>query len=289
MEKHPKLFYQLKSEDKKLELRLGPPGDHNTIKTTTNGAKAVVLGEKTERNSAAYIQYPLMTQMGSFIGLDSAKLCDSAVVELQCSDNKAVAVSATPTTASSLPANGETVASGSHKRTAAVPIVGWPPVRSFRKKLTDNYASKLESESPKKIAENINGKDGGTEKQHLFVKINMEGVPIGRKVDLKAYDSYEKLSVAIDKLFRGLLAAQGDLSAAGNEIDADESKGIAGSGSGRNGEYTLVYEDYEGDRILVGDVPWQMFVSTAKRLRVLKSSELSTLRNNKGEQEKTSL
>jgi auxin-responsive protein IAA len=22
------------------------------------------------------------------------------------------------------------------------------------------------------------------------------------------------------------------------------------------GEYTLVYEDYEGDRVLVGDVPW---------------------------------
>jgi auxin-responsive protein IAA len=23
------------------------------------------------------------------------------------------------------------------------------------------------------------------------------------------------------------------------------------------GEYTLVYEDYEGDRVLVGDVPWE--------------------------------
>ena len=39
----------------------------------------------------------------------------------------------------------------------------------------------------------------------LFVKVNMEGVPIGRKINLKAYDSYEKLSVAIDSLFRGLL------------------------------------------------------------------------------------
>jgi auxin-responsive protein IAA len=34
----------------------------------------------------------------------------------------------------------------------------------------------------------------------------MEGVPIGRKINLNAYDSYEKLSVAIDELFRGLLA-----------------------------------------------------------------------------------
>ncbi|XP_038710800.1 auxin-responsive protein IAA26-like isoform X2 [Tripterygium wilfordii] len=244
MKKHPKLF-TMKSEDKKLELRLGPPGDYNTTNTTTNGAKAVVvLEEKTERNSSSYIPYPLTTQMGPFMGLDS-------VVELQCSDNKAVAVSASP-------ASAETLTNSSHKRTAAAPIVGWPPVRSFRKKLTDNYASKLDSESPKKIAENVNGKDSESQKkQHLFVKINMEGVPIGRKVDLKAYDSYEKLSVAIDELFRGLLAAQGDSCAAGSEIEADESKGIAGSGSGKNGEYTLVYEDYEGDRILVGDVPWQ--------------------------------
>lgn len=26
---------------------------------------------------------------------------------------------------------------------------------------------------------------------------------------------------------------------------------------GGSGEYTLVYEDIEGDRMLVGDVPWQ--------------------------------
>lgn len=40
----------------------------------------------------------------------------------------------------------------------------------------------------------------------MFVKINMDGIPIGRKVDLKAYDSYEKLSYAVDELFSGLLA-----------------------------------------------------------------------------------
>lgn len=34
----------------------------------------------------------------------------------------------------------------------------------------------------------------------------MDGVPIGRKVNLKAYDSYEKLSSAVDELFRGLMA-----------------------------------------------------------------------------------
>ncbi|KAL1128027.1 hypothetical protein V6Z11_A13G218800 [Gossypium hirsutum] len=35
----------------------------------------------------------------------------------------------------------------------------------------------------------------------------MEGIPIGRKVNLNAYGSYEELSFSIDKLFSGLLAA----------------------------------------------------------------------------------
>lgn len=36
----------------------------------------------------------------------------------------------------------------------------------------------------------------------------------------------------------------------------EEEKAIAGV-LGGSGEYTLVYEDHEGDRMLVGDVPWQ--------------------------------
>jgi len=102
----------------------------------------------------------------------------------------------------------------------------------------------------------------------LFVKINMDGVPIGRKVNLKAHNDYKSLSSAVDHLFRGLLAAQKDATF------TRESE-ITGLLDG-NGEYTLVYEDNEGDRVLVGDVPWNMFVSTVKRLRVLKRSEISS-------------
>lgn len=31
----------------------------------------------------------------------------------------------------------------------------------------------------------------------------MDGVPIGRKVDLSAYDGYEKLCLAVKELFKG--------------------------------------------------------------------------------------
>lgn len=43
-------------------------------------------------------------------------------------------------------------------------------------------------------------------KKGLFVKVHMDGVPIGRKVDLAAHGSYDRLSAAVDQLFRGLLA-----------------------------------------------------------------------------------
>lgn len=163
----------------------------------------------------------------------------------------------------------------SQKRSAPAPVVGWPPIRSFRK----NIATSSSKAAPPSDSENVVVSDNDVKREKnmescqkgFFVKINMNGVPIGRKVDLNAYDSYQKLSTAVDELFRGLLAAQKDTS--GNQ---EQEKAITGLLDG-SGEYTLVYEDNEGDRMLVGDVPWHMFVSTVKRLRVIKSSEISNI------------
>ncbi|RWW10786.1 hypothetical protein GW17_00025653, partial [Ensete ventricosum] len=135
---------------------------------------------------------------------------------------------------------------------AATPVVGWPPVRSFRMNLAGTAKASAESnngssEAAKKIE---------NDKKSLFVKINMDGIPIGRKVDLKAFDSYDKLSLAVDELFRGLMAAQADPLAASTQKNSEEKHVLTGLMDG-SGEYTLVYEDDEGDRMLVGDVPWE--------------------------------
>lgn len=50
--------------------------------------------------------------------------------------------------------------------------------------------------------------------------------------------------------------AQRDSCAGGIKNKIEEEKEITGLLDG-SGEYTLVYEDNEGDRMLVGDVPWQ--------------------------------
>uniref|UniRef100_A0A7N0T5N2 Auxin-responsive protein n=1 Tax=Kalanchoe fedtschenkoi TaxID=63787 RepID=A0A7N0T5N2_KALFE len=160
-----------------------------------------------------------------------------------------------------------------HKRVAPAPVVGWPPIRSFRKNISHGISAKTNSETltdlPKQeLAASKIPKNG------LFVKINMDGVPIGRKIDLAAYESYEKLSNAIDDLFKDLLAAQ--RYGAGEKAKMAENPAVTLLSNKRE-EYTLVYEDNEGDRMLVGDVPWHMFVSAATRLRVMRASELPTL------------
>lgn len=238
------------TEEKKLELSLAPPGFQQS-------------------KQPGFLQFPPSTpaQNLSVMGESSQPCCNRAVRELHTADQNAF----------SPPPAKTAVTNSSQKRTAPAPVVGWPPIRSFRKNLATSSSSKSAYESENVVPKKVSGeKPIENERKGLFVKINMDGVPIGRKVDLKAYDSYEGLSSAVDELFRGLLAAQRESVSGGNQSEKVEEKAITGLLDGK-GEYTLVYEDNEGDRMLVGDVPWHMFVSTVKRLRVLKSSELPAL------------
>ncbi|KAL1298244.1 hypothetical protein HN51_042629 [Arachis hypogaea] len=252
-----------RNDDMKLELRLAPPGAEqqqqhwgliNGIRTTTKRDESSVL-------SLGYFPHATITTKGSPSSTTTSS-SQAAALPLHNNADKKVFSPSSANTA---------VPNTSQKRTAPGPVVGWPPIRSFRKNLANSSSS---SKPPPPPPEHHNKDYGGGGGKGMFVKINMDGVPIGRKVDLNAYDSYENLSNAVDQLFRGLLAAQRDSSGGGVNKLQEEEKVITGLLDG-SGEYTLVYEDNEGDRMLVGDVPWHMFVSTVKRLRVLKSSELS--------------
>ncbi|TVU20535.1 hypothetical protein EJB05_36748 [Eragrostis curvula] len=154
-------------------------------------------------------------------------------------------------------------------RGTVLPVVGWPPVRSFRRNLTNGSSSK---ESPERQNNEAGDKAKLDCKRSPLVKINMDGIPIGRKINLAAYDSFHKLSSAIEDLFRGFLEAQKDLACTGSREQGEE-KIFSGLLDG-TGEYTLVYEANGGGRMLAGDLSWSVFVSTAKRLRVMRSSEL---------------
>lgn len=91
---------------------------------------------------------------------------------------------------------------------AAAPVVGWPPVRSFRRNLAASKpsSSKEDGRATKGDDVAVKGADERAGRKGLFVKVNMDGVPIGRKVELKENGSYVDLCATVDKLFRSLLA-----------------------------------------------------------------------------------
>ncbi|KAJ7979948.1 Auxin-responsive protein [Quillaja saponaria] len=119
---------------------------------------------------------------------------------------------------------------------AKAQIVGWPPVRSYRKN-------------------NLQPKKDETEAAGIYVKVSMDGAPYLRKIDLKVYKGYPELLKALENMFKFTIG------------DYSEREGYKGS------EYVPTYEDKDGDWMLVGDVPWNMFMSSCKRLRIMKGSE----------------
>ncbi|XP_049407537.1 auxin-induced protein 22D-like [Solanum stenotomum] len=120
-------------------------------------------------------------------------------------------------------------------------VVGWPPVRSYRK----NHVSKL--------SESDNNSSG------MYLKVSMDGAPYLRKIDLRVYKSYQELLKALQNMFKCTIGVY------------SEREGYNGS------DYAPTYEDKDGDWMLVGDVPWEMFISSCKRLRIIKGSEAKGL------------
>ncbi|KAH7675124.1 AUX/IAA protein [Dioscorea alata] len=148
------------------------------------------------------------------------------------------------------------------KPPAKAQVVGWPPVRSYRKNIMAVQSEKATKEDGEKSG---NGTAGAA-----FVKVSMDGAPYLRKVDLKMYNSYKELSTALEKMFSSFTIGNCGSQGMNGRDFMNESKLMdLLNGS----EYVPTYEDKDGDWMLVGDVPWEMFVDSCKRLRIMKGSE----------------
>lgn len=120
-------------------------------------------------------------------------------------------------------------------------VVGWPPVRSYRKNI-------LQAKKPE--SDHSSG---------MYLKVSMDGAPYLRKIDLKVYKSYPELLKALQNMFKCTIGVY------------SEREGYNGS------DYAPTYEDKDGDWMLVGDVPWEMFTNSCRRLRIMKRSEAKGL------------
>ncbi|XP_011079949.1 auxin-induced protein AUX28-like [Sesamum indicum] len=147
------------------------------------------------------------------------------------------------------------------KPPAKAQVVGWPPVRSFRKNV---MAVQKVSDSE----ETEKGSGGAA----AFVKVSMDGAPYLRKVDLKMYKSYQELSDALGKMFSSFTIGKCDSQGMMDFMNESKLMDLL-NGS----DYVPTYEDKDGDWMLVGDVPWEMFVESCKRLRIMKGTEAKGL------------
>ncbi|KAI7727514.1 hypothetical protein M8C21_003818 [Ambrosia artemisiifolia] len=120
---------------------------------------------------------------------------------------------------------------------AKAQVVGWPPVRSYRKNIIQGKKSESESGSG------------------MYVKVSMVGAPYLRKVDLKVYKSYDELLKGLQDMFKCNI-------------------GLYSEKEGYKSEFAPTYEDKDGDWMLLGDVPWDMFLTSCRRLRIMKSCEV---------------
>lgn len=100
--------------------------------------------------------------------------------------------------------------------------MGWPPVRAYRmnsmvsqtklpvtevfnsligkNRNTNTTVGKETNNSCDKS--NVNAKVKGHSRSSLFVKVNMDGTPIGRKVDLNSHSCYGTLTQKLEDMFQ---------------------------------------------------------------------------------------
>ncbi|XP_042423571.1 auxin-responsive protein IAA21-like, partial [Zingiber officinale] len=143
--------------------------------------------------------------------------------------------------------------------TAKAQVVGWPPIRSYRKNTMITNPSKVKDDA-----------DGIQGQGCLYVKVSMDGAPYLRKVDLKIYKNYKELSSALEKMFSDFTIGRCDSHGIPGREELSENHLMdLLNGS----EYVITYEDKDGDWMLVGDVPWAMFTNSCRRLRIMKGSD----------------
>ncbi|CAA0839821.1 Auxin-responsive protein IAA32 [Striga hermonthica] len=82
-----------------------------------------------------------------------------------------------------------------------------------------------------------------------YVKVNMDGVIVGRKICILESMNYSSLALRLEEMF-------GKQSSSGLRLFEAESR------------FSLVYKDKDGQWRNVGDVPWMEFVDRVKRLRI---------------------
>ncbi|XP_020224902.1 auxin-responsive protein IAA32 [Cajanus cajan] len=127
-------------------------------------------------------------------------------------------------------------------------LMDWP-----HSNLNIKNSSTMHSRSvPENFDEEIEGVQSN--ERWAYVKVNMDGVTIGRKISVLDHGGYSSLALQLEDMF-------GSQSGSGLRLFQSES------------EYSLFYKDRQDHWRPVGDVPWKEFIECVKRLRIARKND----------------
>ncbi|CAO2141381.1 unnamed protein product [Urochloa humidicola] len=97
--------------------------------------------------------------------------------------------------------------------------------------------------------------------QSRFVKVFMQGGVIGRKINLATHQNYASLSFTLKRLGHNY-----------STMPSCELNGLANNEDGGaidDNNFILFYDNVDGDRFFLGEIPWEDFVISVKRIYIV--------------------
>ncbi|PWA73696.1 PB1 domain, AUX/IAA protein [Artemisia annua] len=118
----------------------------------------------------------------------------------------------------------------------------------YQEFIEENYIDDIELNGRvEEEADNIKVMNNNNNNE-LFVKVKMDGVGIARKINLNIFHSYQMLTTTLIHMFDKYV-----------EIEEDGAS------------YELMYQHKDGHWLLAGDLPWEIFIHTVKRMHMVRS------------------
>ncbi|XP_006662836.2 putative auxin-responsive protein IAA29 [Oryza brachyantha] len=98
-----------------------------------------------------------------------------------------------------------------------------------------------------------------------FVKVFMHGEPFGRKINLAVHNNYDSLSFTLKRLANNY--SMSPLIEPEGLVNNEEEDAIEDS------DFDLLYDDMDGVRSFLGEVPWEVFTVTVKRIYIVPAEQ----------------
>ncbi|XP_037424354.1 putative auxin-responsive protein IAA29 [Triticum dicoccoides] len=92
-----------------------------------------------------------------------------------------------------------------------------------------------------------------------FVKVFLHGEPFGRKINLATHNNYDSLSSTLKRLGSNYSLSQYQLSG----LAMSEEQGAI------DDDFMFLYDNMDGYRFFLGEVPWEDFAVSVKKIYIL--------------------